>query len=235
MHSPSPGPLLPALKPESDEDPLRRDFTSLVQGSNLANHLTKGTAVVGGFAKQAQEASTDIFQHLGSLGKTLAQKATTNKTTTTVIAALGAAYAGILSLRNLVDGIRIFSNPKENPSVSWVVFLLQSLLQGGLAFGLAAPFVGVKSLFNKTINGQNIVQMRMIIGAVLAPMLLGVVMKIAQGVSIFNKIPFIGEPLGKIFEIIFKGFREVTISPEANAANHLGGGAQGMPNYGMGA
>ncbi len=234
MHSPV---SLPAMKPELAPDLMRKDFTELVQGSNLANHLTKGTAVAGGFVKQAKEASGDIFQHLGSLGKNLAQQATTNKTATTGIAALGALYAGILSIRNLLNGVEKFTNPKADERISWVVYTLQALLQGGLALGLAAPFLGMKSLFNQVINGQNIVQMRLIVGAVLAPMLLGIAMKITQGVSILNKLPFIGHPIEQIFQTVSKATREITISPEANSVNQLGAqGAQaGMPSYGMGA
>lgn len=232
MHSPV---SLPGMKPELAPDLMRKDFTELVQGSKLASQLTKGTAVAGGFVKQAQEASTDIFEHIGSLGKNLAQKATTNKTATTTIAALGAVYAGILSIKNLVSGVEKFSNPKADENVSWVVYGLQALLQGGLALGLAAPFLGMKSLFNQVINGQNIVQMRLIIGAILAPMLLGIGIKVAQGVSILNKLPFIGQPLGQIFRTVSQATREVTISPEANSVNHLGAQAPGMPNYAMGA
>ncbi len=228
MHSPVP---LPAGDPKLEPDLMRKDFTNLVQGSKLATQLTKGTAVAGGFVKQAQEASADIFQHIGSLGKNLAQKATTNKTATTVIAALGAVYAGILSIQNLVSGVEKFSNPKADENVSWVVYGLQALLQGGLALGLAAPFLGMKSLFNQVINGQNIVQMRLIMGAVLAPVMLGIGIKVAQGVSILNKLPFIGQPLGQIFRTVSKATREVTISPEATAHNQLGAQAPGMANY----
>lgn len=228
---------LPGTPLASSQDFLRKDFSELIQGE-VAQKIKNGAGTIVGAVNEAKHASVSIFDNISEFGKMILQKTTDNKTATTVLAALGSVYAGILASKNIVNSVKVLHDPKGDQKVSWLFYALQGILEGGLAIGLASPFLGVKSFFSKVIDGRNVVQTRMIAGAVVAPMLLGTLIKIAQGASIFNKLPLgIGPALENIFGTISGAAREITtpreFSQNPNApGGGLGPGGGGLPAFG---
>ncbi|MEY3370933.1 MAG: hypothetical protein RLZZ361_1603 [Cyanobacteriota bacterium] len=148
---------------------------------------------------------------------------------TTSVAGLGSIYTGVRSLKNLVKTVGSFSDPKSDP-VSWLVYGLQSLLEGGLALGLAAPFLNIKNPFAKIINGKEVVQLKTIAGAALAPILLSIFIGMAKNNSVVNRIPLIGNPLKEISTSIAEGLRR--ISTNTGDQNGAGQAQPQLPNLG---
>lgn len=193
-----------------------------------AQAVTRTVGATASLVKEAQKASGSIFENIGDLVNLAGKKATANPMTMTIVAALGSLYAGILSAKNLIHSAQVVSNPKVDQNVSWMAHALQGVLQGGLALGLAAPFLNMKSFFTQVVDGKAVVQTRMILGAVLAPILFGTGIKVAQNASVINKLPLgIGTAFTQIFGSVFGMVRDVTTSPELgqrlDQANPLGG------------
>ena len=156
-----------------------------------------------------------------SSGELLTEGVSKTKQSETLFSSLAigiGAISGIYSIKNLLKSTRSFIDPKSEPKLSWPIFLGQGLLQGGLAAGMLAPFLGIKNIFSSVVNGKNVVKIRMLWGAVLAPIVLGVTMGIANGTSALTKLPLVGKPLKEIFGTLFGAVRSIT-TPASNPVN----------------
>lgn len=191
-----------------DNDPLEADFNSMVEGK-WKGKIQGGVEDAGNILKDTGSAVGKLFESLKDVTRLGVVKTANNSTAITGVAGVGAVIAGISSLKNLLKTSRIFFDPKSD-KVPWIMHGLQTLLQGGLAFGLASPFMGSKSPFMKTINGKDVVQLKTMIGAAIAPFLLGTFIKTAQGSSVFAK----SNNLKEIAEDLTSGVKEMTTNTE---------------------
>lgn len=148
----------------------------------------------------------------------------------TSVAGLGSVYAGVLSLKNVIKTFKTFSDPKSSGPIPWLAYGLQSILEGGLAVGLAAPFLKIKSPFAKIINGKEVVQLKTIMAATFAPVILSLAIGIAQNNSAFTKIPLVGKPLQEIASSVAEGLKQV--SSNTGDQNGAGQAQPQLPNLG---
>lgn len=204
--------VLPSIMTAVQGDPLERDFHSMVGGKwidNIKTGSAKAKTVIG-------DGTTAVGKVLGSLGditKLSISKTTNNKSAITILSGLGAVFSGIFSLKNIVKTGKTFIDPKSDNS-PWLVHALMSVLQGGLSFGLAAPFTGMRNPFMQEINGQNVVPLKMILGAFVGLLGVKVYKDSASGVGIPVKIPIVGNQIKEIASTTNEALKAVSTNTE---------------------
>jgi hypothetical protein len=209
---------------------LEGDYQDLINDNNkIVGNVQKGTNFIKELFGDSSTALGKIFGSFGSLGTQAVGSLASKPTLTTSVAGLGSIYTGVRSLKNLVKTVSSFSDPKSDP-VSWLVYGLQSVLEGGLTLGLAAPFLNIKNPFAKIINGKEVVQLKTIAGAALAPMLLSIFIGMAKNDSVVNRLPLIGKPLKEISASVTEGLRH--ISTNTGDQNGAGQAPPQLPNLG---
>jgi hypothetical protein len=125
-------------------------------------------------------------------------------------AGLGGIYTGLASIKNVFKMIGSFTDPKSEPAVSWILYGLQSILEGGLAMGLLAPFINMKNPFAKIINGKEVVQYKTLAGGLLAPIFVSTYIAMAKNNSFLNRLPIFGKPLKEIVNSLSKGLKHIS-------------------------
>jgi len=209
---------------------LEGDYQELINDSSkIVGKVKQGTSFLTGIFGDSSTALSKIFGSFGTVGSQAIEGLAAKPTLTTSVAGLGGIYTGVMSLKNLVKTVSTFTDPKSDP-VSWLVYALQSVLEGGLTLGLASPFFNIKNPFAKIINGKEIVQLKTIAGAALAPMLLSTFIGMAKNNSVLNRLPLIGKPLKEISASVTEGLRN--ISANTGDQNAIGQAPPQMPNLG---
>lgn len=166
--------------------------------------------------KTASSTISTIFSRLGEITGVSLDKAAANPAAVTAIAGIGGLIAGIKAIKNITKGASIAFNPMKDPKLGWLPYELLGILQGGLFFGLTSTFFGKHNLFTEQINGRPVVRIKTLLGATLAPFVLGIFMTLAQGRSVLRNIPLIGPALQDISETIFGAAKSVTVATEQN-------------------
>ena len=116
----------------------------------------------------------------------------------------------------------MFKNFADPKSGSWLLSGLQALLQGGVAVGLAAPFIGKghKSPFIKSVNGENVVQVKALLGGVFASVLLWAFNALSENrMPVISKIPVLNKLAGGIAQDLKGGIQHVTTGQEITEGN----------------
>lgn len=130
----------------------------------------------------------------------------------------GALAAALLALKNGLKTISFFNDPKSQDT-SYVFRGIHTVLLGGLASCLGAPFLGLKNPFAKEgENGQAEVPLNSIIGLTVAWLGSGEFIRLVEGTSILGKFPFLGTLLIDIAKMINSGVKSVA-SPELDNPN----------------
>jgi hypothetical protein len=209
-------------------NPLHRDYNELVQKIPHIDTVQRLLGKAGDGLSTAGSATKEILGSLGSISNVAIRKSTSNPTATTVIAGGGSAIAGLLSFRSLINTFKHFTDPKTG---SWVLSGLQAIIQGGVAVGLGAPFFGKgeKSPFIKRIDGEDVVEVKAILGGVGASLLLSALTALSQDrLPIISKLPFINKLAGGIAKDLSNGIKTLT-SGEQITQEGIGGGANQAP------
>lgn len=213
-------------KPEPKTSLMQSDLEGLLDertvgaARGVADKVTEGV-------KTATTAAGSIFSSLGDITKIGLNKTASSPAWVTGLSGGIGLIAGIKAVKNLLNSAATFIQPMRDPNLGWLPHTLIGLLQGGLCFGLTAPFFGRHNLFTEHIDGKPVVRIKTLVGATLAPFMLGVFMNLAKGVSRVRKIPFIGPPLEDICKTIFGASREITVATESNP--QAGAPGAGMP------
>jgi hypothetical protein len=214
LHGASTSVLLPT-QPVDPENILEADLQRMVDGK-WRSRIQKGTETSQSFLTDAGLAGQKIIESFGDITKLGIDKTTHNKSLLTIATGLGAGLAGLFSVRNIFKTTQTFIDPKSGGEVTpWPVYALMAILQGGLAAGLAAPFTGGKNPFMKIENGEQVVPIKLILGAIIGTIGIKETKRIAENVSIFSKIPFIGPALKDIFATSFSAVKQVSTPGEA--------------------
>jgi hypothetical protein len=206
--------ILPT-QPVDPNNLLEADLQSMVD-DKWRSRIQKGAETSKSFLTDASVAGQKILESFGDITKLGIDKTTHNKSLLTITTGLGAGLAGLFSVRNIFKTTQTFIDPKSGGEVTpWPVYALMSILQGGLAVGLAAPFTGGKNPFMRIENGKKVVPIKLIIGAIIGIIGIKETKRIAENVSVLTKIPFIGPALKDIFSTSFGALKQVTTPGEA--------------------
>ncbi len=197
-------PNLKALSLESDYQEFFRDDNRIV------NRVQNGTDLATKLFTDAYNAIGKILGSVSSFGVQSIENLPLKSNLMTIGAGFGGIYAGLLSIKNLVKTVSSFTDPKSAGPIPWLIYGLQSVLEGGLAIGLTAPFLNMRNPFAKVINGKEIVQFKTLVAAALTPILLSRVIEIVKNNSIATRIPLIGRPLKEIFGTVFEGIKHIS-------------------------
>ena len=112
--------------------------------------------------------------------------------------------SGLWGIKNGMTFLKETLGKEKAGTLPPFAYGLQALLQGGLSIGALIPFINqdgknkIKSPFIQKNGDQEVVTINRLIGAMVAPVALGLFMKMAQGRSVLNRIPIIGKPLSEI-------------------------------------
>ena len=210
------------VEPE-DQSPLNKNYNELVQKNPHIDTVQRLLGKAGDGLSTAGSAAKEIIGSLGGISNVAIRKSTSNPTATTVIAGGGSAIAGLLSFRSLINTFKHFTDPKTG---SWVLSGLQAIIQGGVAVGLGAPFFGKgeKSPFIKRIDGEDVVEVKAILGGVGASLLLSAFTALSEErLPIISKLPIINKLAGGIAKDLNNGIKTLT-SGEQITQNGIGGG-----------
>lgn len=216
-------PVIPE-NPENQTYGIHTDYNSLIQTNPYIDLVQRWLGKAGDGLNSAGSAIKGILASLSGISNVAIRKSTSNPTATTVIAGGGSVIAGLLSFRSLINTIKNFGDPKTG---SYVLSGLQAIIQGGVAVGLGAPFIGKgeKSPFIKRIDGEDVVEVKAILGGVGASLLLSAFRALSEDrLPIISKIPGIKTLAGGIAKDIDSGIRTLT-SGEQITQNGIGGGA----------
>lgn len=219
--------------PATTEDPLKegileKDFNAMVvQNNPYLDTLKRWAGNVQNFGKSTWEATTGIAGNFGGISKIGLSKGTSNPFVTSIIAGGGSIVAGLLSAKSLIATFRSWNDAKQ--PVPWVINLGKSILEGGIGLSLALPIFnkGQSSPLVKNVDGENIVQLKSLFGALAAIIGLDQSVKISQGQSPINKIPLFGSLLKDILSAGVSTTKELTTSPG------LPNQQQGIPGGGL--
>lgn len=188
------------------------------------------TGKVGRGLKTASQAASSVFGSLGDITKIGLDKTANKPVWLTAIAGGGGLVAGVKSIKNILKSFSVMFTPMQDPKVGWLPRMIQGILQGGLALGLTAPFLGRKNIFAEQIDGRPAVPIKSLVGAGVASVLLSIVMKLAEGTSTWRKIPVLGPSMQEIAETVVGATREMTVPTEQGQGQ--GGMPGGMPGQG---
>ncbi len=177
----------------------------------------------------ASDSVNKVFSQLGDITNIGINKTASNPTIVTAGAGLIGIIAGLKAVKNIIHGVKVALNSKEDPKLGWLPHELLGILQGGLFFGLTSSFFGKRNFLTEFQDGKPVVKVKSIIGVGVAALGLSVLMSLAKGISVFRKIPFIGPALQEISETVFGAAKEITVETEKNPNAEAGGGIPGLP------
>jgi hypothetical protein len=207
---------------------LEDDYQELVnQNGRLVSSIQKGTDLVGALFGDSSIAVGKMFGSLGSLTNKTFETLSSKPSLATAAIGFGGLYTGVRAIKNFVKTLQSIADPKSSPAVPWIIYGLQSILEGGLTLGLAAPLLNIKNPFAKVINGKEVVQIKTIVGAALAPILMSIYISMAQNSSIINRLPLIGNPLKEIASSVSDGLKHITTN--TGEQNAMGQAAPQLP------
>lgn len=147
--------------------------------------------------------------------------------TRTWIFGLGGVVASYSTLKSVIKGIKIFYG-KRKDDFSSLVYGFDALLTGGLALGLISPFFkNLRNPFAKVIDGKLQVAPFRLAGALVATLAFKVLINVAQGSSIINKLlKIVGVDPQEIIKPAFDG---VNWLADANNNPNFPGAGRGNP------
>lgn len=206
------------IEPE-ERDPLKQNYHELIKENPNIDTVQKWIGKAGDGLNTAKEATGNIFGSLGGISKLGLKKSTSNPTATTVIAGAGSILTGLLSIKNLFSTFKAWKDPKQ--PIPWPVDLIKSILQGGVSLGLAAPFLGKgeKSPFIKRVDGEDVVEIKALLGGIGGIAGLSLMTQLGLGTSPLNKIPIAGKLLKDIFGDGLDATKQLSTSGEINNQN----------------
>ncbi|MCE2928910.1 MAG: hypothetical protein LW817_04690 [Candidatus Caenarcaniphilales bacterium] len=214
---------------DSHASVLDQNLNDLIQAEDLEKTNNRVLAAIHSGAQKATElaknsgsATNDLLHGFGVLGKSAFGKFIDNPSFVAGATGIGALIAGVQSIKSATRTASSFFNAKQDDN-PWLLHGAMSLLLAGLTAGLAAPFIGVASPFTKIMNDQKVVQVKTLLGAIIAPVALSSFMKASKGVSLFSKIPFLGGSITEIAKTVNQGIRHVAL-PEVNVSSPQGAG-----------
>lgn len=167
--------------------------------------------------KTASSTISTIFSRLGEITGVGLDTAASNPAAVTTLAGIGGLIAGVKALRNISKSASIGINPMKDPKLGWLPYAFLGILQGGLFFGLTSTFFGKHNLFTEQIDGRPVVRIKTLLGAALAPFILGIFITLAQGRSALRNIPLLGPALEDICKTVFGAAKSITVGTEENS------------------
>lgn len=213
--------------PEPRKNLMKRNIEDLLHRDTVESTRSI-TGKVGNGLKTAGQAAAAIFGSLGDITKLGIDKTTSKPVWLTAIAGAGGLIAAVKSIKNILKSFSTMIRPNQDPKVGWLPRMLQGVLQGGLALGLTAPFLGRKNIFTEQIDGKPAVPIKSIVGAAVASFLLGIAIKLAEATSVWRKVPIIGPAMQEIAETVIGATREVTVPTEQGQRQGPGAGIPGL-------
>jgi hypothetical protein len=215
---------LPVGVDADEQSSLKKNYHELVKTNPNIDTVQKWIGKAGDGLNVAKEATGNIFSSLSGITKLGLKKSTSNSTATTFIAGGGSIVAGLLSVKSLISTFKHLTDPKTG---SWLLSGIQTILQGGVAVGLGAPFFGKgeKSPFIKRVDGEDVVEVKALLGGVGASLLLGAFDALSKDrLPIISKIPGIRKLAGGIAKDIRSGIDTVTTGQAITSDQGLPGG-----------
>jgi hypothetical protein len=211
------------VEPE-DQDPLKKNYHELIQKNPNIDTVQKWLGKAGEGLNTAKEATGNIFGSLGGISKLGIKKSTSNPTATTIIAGGGSVVAGLFSVRSLINTFKHFADPKTG---SWLLSALQTVIQGGVAVGLGAPFLGKgeKSPFISRVDGEDVVEVKALLGGVAASTLIWAFDALSKDrLPVISKIPGVKKLAGGIAKDIRAGIDTITTGQAISQNQSMQGG-----------
>lgn len=197
---------------------LEDDFQEIIQNNSVVDRVQNGTNFLKNLFGDSSNAISKIFGSVGSLGSLSLDKVSLKPGLIAGAAGLGGIYTGLASIKNLFKTVSTFSDPKSDP-VSWIVYALQSILEGGLTLGLASPFFNIKNPFAKIINGKEVVQYKTLAGGLLAPIFVSTYISMAKNNSFILRFPILGKLIKEIVGSVTEGLKHISgITSDQNLA-----------------
>lgn len=214
---------LPVGVEPDDQDPLKKNYHELVKNPHI-DTLQKWIGKAGEGLNTAKEATGNIFSSLGGISKLGIKKSTSNPTATTIIAGGGSVIAGLFSVKSLINTFKHLTDPKTG---SWLLSALQTVIQGGVAVGLGAPFLGKgeKSPFISRVDGEDVVEVKALLGGVAASTLIWAFDALSKDrLPVISKIPGLRKLAGGIAKDIRSGIDTITTGQAINQNQGIPGG-----------
>lgn len=185
---------------------LSRNSAELID-ENAISGLGKGLENTKSFFTGIFDSSTGVFSQLLGVASLGFKKAFSGKSKVLTWAMLGGGVlAGLAALKDFINAFKNWTSKERfDAGKPALIQTINAFLKAGLSAGLLAPFLKTKSPFEKEEHGKKEVKVKLLAGAILAPLLLDISMNIASGSSRLNRIPIFGDLLSGIFGPIYKG------------------------------
>jgi len=166
--------------------------------------LQKGIDLVNRALGSSKNLCSGFLSQISSFGKSILR----NPTMLAWTSGIGAAIVAVLSVKNIFHGINIAVGRREGDKLPSLMYLFQGLLQGGLTAALLSNIVGWRNPFAQTIGDRLVVAKRMMVGGIVAPVLMGLWIMLAQGNTPLNRLPVIGPIITNVAETIPAWFKD---------------------------
>jgi hypothetical protein len=138
---------------------------------------------------------------------------------------VGALITGILAAKNIFHGINAALGRRTDDNISSLPYLFQGLLQGGLTTALLSTIFGWRSPFMQKIGNKLAVSKRAIIGGIVAPLLMGLWIKLAEGNTMLTRIPVLGPMVHEVAKTPLKWLKDA-FKAKDEIPSAMGAGAQ---------
>lgn len=195
--------------------------------------LTPAKQIASAAIESSKGIGTDVTTvGYGMVKKLLQEDSKTMNQIRTWLFGIGGLASGVLGLKSFTRfGKNIYGDRKYD--FSPLADLVDGVLTMGLAGGLLAPFIGIKSPFRKVINGVVTASPMRLVGSLAAVLGFKSLTGSAKGTSIFNKLfNIIGIDLKEAIRPFFDGVNWLTTDDQPNRNAPPGGG--GGPPAGLG-
>ena len=136
-----------------------------------------------------------------------------------------------MRLKNIFHGINIAVGRRPQETMPSLAYLFQGFLQGGLTAALFSNILGFRNPFAVRDGDRLMVPKKLMIGGLVAPALMGLWLKLAEGNTFFNRIPVIGSMLGEVAKMPLSWLKDAFAStnktvPSAMVPGEATAGAQ---------
>ncbi len=220
-----PGALAAAETPRSNLFSHLEDDFIPPQGPGIdrARRLAKGGAgLIEKAISSIKGLSRGIFQQVNSMFQTLIR----NPSALAWGSGIGALIAGVLAAKNAFHGLNIALGRRTDEKLSSLPYLFQGVLQGGLTAALLSTVLGGRNPLMEKVGNTLAVSKKIMVGGVVAPLLMGLWIKLAEGSTALTRIPIIGPMLNEVAATPLQWLKDAFKGKNDEIPSAMGAGAK---------